>query len=210
LFDFVIPREINDADLEKYIGFIISWGILRLMKKDDEVNDIDFEPEDELGSVGAVKAKMEKLRDELEKVKAERQEYLDGWQRCKADGVNARREALQAAEKEAGRSRDILIHDIIPALDSFEMATASEAWGEIDKGWRTGMENVQNLLFDALAKSGVSRYGRIGEPFDPALHEMVEEEKEGAAALHTITRVIRSGYRVGERVLRPAQVVIKS
>ncbi len=172
-------------------------------------DEIEFEQDSKLGDLGVALAKIKKVKDELEKVKKERQEFLDGWQRCKADSVNARREALQAAEREAGRSRDILIHDIIPALDSFEMATASEAWGEIDKGWRTGMENVQNLLFDALAKSGVSRYGRVGEAFDPALHEMVDEEQEGAAASQTITRVIRSGYRIGERVLRPAQVIVK-
>ena len=54
-----------------------------IFSKDNEKEreDIDFEPEDELGSVGAAKAKMQKLKDELEKVKAERHEYLDGWQR---------------------------------------------------------------------------------------------------------------------------------
>src|SRR3989338_2289987 len=173
-------------------------------------DDVDFEPEEDLGDVGAAKARVKKLRDELEKVKKERQEDLDGWQRCKADAVNARREALQTAEKESAQARDILIHDIIPALDSFEMAVSSESWANLDKGWRTGMENVQNLLFDALAKSGVSRFGRVGETFDPAFHEIVDEEKEGAAAKHTITRVIRSGYRVGERVLRPAQVIVRA
>ncbi|MDO8576252.1 MAG: nucleotide exchange factor GrpE [bacterium] len=177
------------------------------MKNPDD--DVNFEPDEDLGDVAAAQAKLKKLKDEFAEVKAQRQEYLDGWQRCKADSVNARKDALQAAEREAGRSRDILIHDIIPALDSFEMATASEAWGAIDKGWRTGMENVQNLLFDALAKSGVSRYGRIGESFDPMLHEMVDEEHEGAAASQTITRVVRSGYRIGERVLRAAQVIVK-
>lgn len=176
----------------------------------DERDDIDFESEEELGDAAAAKAKLKKLRDELEKVKKERQEYLNGWQRCKADAVNARREALRAAEKETERARDILIHDIIPALDSFEAASVSEAWATVDESWRKGMENVRDLLFDALAKSGVSRYGRVGELFNPAIHEIVAEEKDGAAKPHTITRVARSGYKIGDRVLRPAQVVVRA
>ena len=55
-----------------------------------ENEDIDFEPEDELGSVGAIKAKMQKLRDELATAKKERQEYLDGWQRAQADRLARR------------------------------------------------------------------------------------------------------------------------
>src|SRR3989344_4270616 len=65
---------------------------------DNESPDIDFEHEDELGSVGALKAKMQKLRDELAEAKKERGEYLDGWQRAKADLVNAKRDFAQASQ----------------------------------------------------------------------------------------------------------------
>ena len=59
-----------------------------------ENEDLDFEPEEELGTVGAVKAKMQKLRDELKEAKAKRDEYLDGWQRAKADMVNSKKRRL--------------------------------------------------------------------------------------------------------------------
>ena len=63
------------------------------MKKHAEDEEVNFEPEEELGDIGAAQAKIRKLKDELEKVKKERQEYLDGWQRAKADAVNSKRES---------------------------------------------------------------------------------------------------------------------
>ncbi|OGG56437.1 nucleotide exchange factor GrpE [Candidatus Kaiserbacteria bacterium RIFCSPHIGHO2_02_FULL_55_20] len=174
-----------------------------------EAEDLDFEPEDELGSVGAVKAKMQKLKDELEKVKAERQEYLDGWQRCKADSINARKEALQMGERTGERAKESLIEDIIPALDGFDMAAGSSAWESVDAGWRSGIEQIRNQLLDALSRHGVERFGKIGEPADHNVHETVEERDDVAGESGTIARILRYGYKTGHRIIRPAQVVLK-
>src|SRR3954469_6131319 len=90
-------------------------------------SEVSFEPEEEMGDIGAAKAKLRKLKDELEKVKQERQEFLDGWQRCKADAVNSKQESARAAARSAEMLREALVHDIIPVLDSFDMATGSES-----------------------------------------------------------------------------------
>jgi molecular chaperone GrpE len=171
--------------------------------------DIDFEPEDELGSLGAASAKLKKLRAELEKAKAERQEYLDGWQRCKADSANQRKDMHESALRTAARGKEDLIEDIIPALDSFDMAAQSEQWASVGDGFRTGMEQVKNQLVDILARHGAERYGKIGEMFDPRLHDAVQELSDVAGEPGSIVRILRFGYRAGERVIRPAQVIIK-
>ena len=172
-------------------------------------DDVDFEPEEELGDVEAAKAKLKKLKDELAKVKVERQEYLDGWQRCKADSVNARRETEARAIRSAELLREELIHDIIPALDSFDMAAGSEAWAEVADGFRSGMERVQGQLIDALKRHGIERFGSAGEKLDHSLHEVIEEQDDVAGASGTVTRILRYGYRTKEKVLRPAQVFVK-
>lgn len=179
------------------------------MIQDDEVNDIDFEPEDEMGTVGAVKAKMQKLRDELEKTKTERQEYLDGWQRSKADSINARKDLLATAERQGARAKESLIEDIIPALDGFDMAAGSSAWESVDAGWRSGIDQIRNQLLDVLSRHGVERYGKIGEKFDHALHEAVEERDDIAGDEGSVLRILRYGYKMGTRILRPAQVIVK-
>jgi molecular chaperone GrpE len=168
--------------------------------------DIDFEPEDELGGEGALKAKMQKIKDELAAVKKERQEYLDGWQRAKADLINAKKDAAEALQRAAGAGKDSFVEELIPALDSFDMAMRSEAWKTVDSAWRVGVESIYAQLQGVLQAHGVDIYGKEGEVFDPAMHEAIEE-KEGDAS-HTIARVLRPGYRTKSRILRPAQVII--
>lgn len=176
----------------------------------DDSDELQFEAEEELGDVGAAQAKLKKLRDELAEVKKARQEYLDGWQRCKADSVNARKDAEARAARSAEVLREALVHDIIPALDSFDMAAGSEAWAEINDGWRNGMERVRDQLIEALRQHGIERYGKVGEPFDASLHEAVQEVGDVAGEPNSVVRILRYGYRTKTQVLRPAQVVLKS
>jgi len=173
---------------------------------DEEVN---FEPEEELGDIGAARAKLKKLKDELAEVKAQRQEYLDGWQRCKADSVNARKEALQTGQRAGERAKEALIEDIMPALDGFDLAAGSPAWENIDAGWRSGIEQIRNQLLDVLSRHGVERFGKIGDDVDHALHETVEERDDVAGKSGTVVRILRYGYNMNGRVLRPAQVIAK-
>lgn len=172
--------------------------------------DLEFEPDEELGNLGAAQAKLKKLKEELATVKKERQEYLDGWQRCKADSVNAKKETDIRASRTAEVLREALVHDIIPALDSFDMATGSEAWAEVSDGWKSGMELVRDQLLEALKRHGIERFGRVGEKLDHALHEIAEERDDVAGEAGTITKILRYGYKSGDRVLRAAQVIVKA
>ncbi|MBI4079962.1 nucleotide exchange factor GrpE [Candidatus Kaiserbacteria bacterium] len=172
-------------------------------------DDVNYEPAEELGDIEAAKAKLKKLRDELEKTKKDRQEYLDGWQRCKADSVNLKKDAEARAAKVAELLREELIHDIIPALDSFDMAAGSEAWAEVSDGWRSGMEHVRNQLIEALRRHGIERIGTVGEKVNHSIHEIVGEQEDTAGESDTVTRVLRYGYRTKEKILRPAQVFAK-
>ncbi len=180
------------------------------MSKEELQNEISFEPEEELGDIAATQAKLKKLKDELAKVKQERQEYLDGWQRCKADSINAKKDVEIRASRTAELLREALVHDIIPALDSFDMAAGSEAWGEVSNGWKNGMELVRDQLIDALRRHGVDRFGKVGDTFDHALYEAVEERDDIAGEAGTVARILRYGYKSEERILRPAQVIVKS
>lgn len=193
----------------------MSWG-----KKDKKTEDStenpeeiqitpvgDFELENDEAGADIQSDKIKKLRAELEKCKEEKQEYLIGWQRCKADAVNARKDALLMAERSGNRFRDALVEDIIPALDSFDMAIGSDAWAKMDSNWRMGMENVRSQLIAALANQGVTAYGEIGDAFDPTLHDAVQEVDD-VGAPGNVAKILRRGYRSSERIIRPAQVAI--
>lgn len=177
---------------------------------DDEIkDDVDFEPEDELGDMGAAQAKIKKLRAELRETQSKRDEYLAGWQREKADAINAKKDSQYSAQRTVERAKDAFVEDLLPALDSFDMATSSEAWDAVAEEWRTGMGYIYNQLVGVLEKNGVTRYGKPGERFDPAKHEAVQEVEDGSGESHTILKVMRHGYKAGERVIRPAQVIVR-
>ncbi len=173
---------------------------------DEEIN---FEPDEELGEIASAGVKVQKLKDELAKVKVQRQEYLDGWQRCKADSVNSRKETLAQAERLGERAKEGFIEDIIPALDGFDMAASSPAWQSIDVGWRSGIEQIRGQLLDTLQRHGVVRFGEVGEPVDHSTHETVGESDEISGKPGTVAKIIRYGYRMNGKVLRPAHVVVK-
>ena len=173
-------------------------------------DDVNFEPEEELGDLGAAAAKMKKLRDQLKEAQQKRDEYLDGWQRCKADTVNSRREALLNAERIAGRSKEALMEDVIPVLDGFDMASGSVAWESLDAQWKSGIDQIRNQLLDVLARNGVARFGKVGDVYDHARYEAVEERDDIAGESGTVARVLRYGYSINDRVLRPAHVIVKA
>ena len=179
------------------------------MNDEQEREDVDFEPEDELGDVGAAQAKIKRLRAELKEAQVKRDEYLAGWQRCKADSVNARNDAVKNTERSLERAKDAFVEDVLPALDSFDMATSSATWDAVSEEWRSGIGRIQNQLLDSLQKNGVKRFGKSGEKFDPARHEAVQEVEDGDGESHTVLKVLRHGYLAGERVIRPAQVIIR-
>lgn len=179
------------------------------MTEDEIRDDIDFEPEEELGDVGAAQAKIKKLREQLKEAQAKRDEYLDGWQRSKADGVNARRELLAQSDKAHARGKETIFEELIPVLDSFDMAATGEAWESVNDSWRSGMDMIRNQLLDILSRHGIERYGKVGERFDHALHEALQEVDDTAGESGEVVRIIRYGYKTSDRILRPAQVIVK-
>ncbi len=175
----------------------------------DEEFDFEAEAEDG-GAIAAAKAKIKKLKEELSECKAERQEYLDGWQRMRADVANQKRDETGRSQRLHERAVEEVLEDIVPALDAFDMAMQGEAWQAVDKNWRAGVEYIRNQLVSALEKHGVSSYGAPGDVFDAHLYEAAGGEGEVSLdAVLRVERVLRKGYKIGDRLLRPAQVLLK-
>lgn len=171
--------------------------------------EVNLEPDEEMGDIAGAHIKIKKLRDQLKEAQAKRDEYLDGWQRCKADSINVRKEAFASADRASQRAKESIIEDIIPILDSFDMAAAGEAWANVDESWRSGIDQIRNQLLDALSRNGVTRYTKVGDMSDHNLHEIVQEQDDVAGESGEIVRILRYGYQSGDRILRPAQVIVK-
>ena len=140
---------------------------------------------------------------ELEKVKAERDSLLDRLARAQAEFDNARKRA----GKEQQESRDYAIADaiksLLPVIDSLERAlqVKSDA-AEL----RSGVELIYKQLQAALAKLSVNAIVAKGEPFDPRLHEAIELVETSDVPDHQVIEELQRGYKLKDRLLRPAMV----
>lgn len=180
-------------------------------KQSDDAQD-DIELIDEEAPTRAFGKTDSKLRDELKAAHEERTAYLDGWQRAQADLINFKRTADEESKRAFKRGTLSLITDMLPALDSFDMAFGNkEAWEAAPKNWRDGIEYIHQQLLAVLREHGVEQFSPNGEMFDPHKHESIgiipveNPEQEGI-----ITAVVQKGYRLNGDVIRPARVHVGS
>ncbi len=152
----------------------------------------EFVPEEE---AEAGPEALKSLREKLKKAIAEKQEYLEGWQRSRADFANYKREEAAAHEEKRERLVGEIIEEMLPALDALELAA---------KHNDQTAKMLEGQFIQALKKLGVERFGAAGEEFDPHRHEALVKRNDD----HVIQTVERSGYSVGSKIIRPAQVTI--
>jgi molecular chaperone GrpE len=142
---------------------------------------------------------------ELLRALAERDEYLSHLQRTQAEFDNYRKRMLRDQTAHVERAAGNLIEQLLPVLDSFELALNS-AGTDVER-LRKGVELVYGEFLGALEKAGLERIEALGKPFDPEEHEAVMHvEDDGGEP--GVRDVVRSGYRFKGRVLRPAMVKV--
>ncbi len=141
--------------------------------------------------------------EELEKVKAERDALLERLARQQADFENARKRAARDQRDFQEYALADAVRSLLPAIDSLERAL--EAAGESGE-LRSGLELVHRQFHDALAKLGVKAVAAVGAKFDPHVHQAVEMVDTEEAPDHTVLEELQRGYKLKERLLRPAMV----
>jgi len=161
--------------------------------------------DDELDEEVAAAEIVEEL-DDLARAQRERDEYLEHLQRVQADFENYRKRMLREQTALVERATERLVEELLPVLDSLESAVAAVAatGGDELAKVRKGLELVQAEMLGVLEKAGLSRIEAEGKPFDPNEHEAVlQEDGDGEPV---VSEVVRTGYRLKGRVLRPAMV----
>lgn len=180
------------------------------MKKDKQHDEeVSFEATDESGE-SALSLKVSKLKEELLKIKREREEYLLGWQRTRADYANQTKEFELQKKELFSLATKKLIGNILPVLDHYQMAkTNKEAWEAVDTNWRNGIEYIFKELEGVLEKEGLVTIGVVGEKFDPKKHESLEVVEVSDTMLdNSVVEVIQNGYELAGRMIRAAKVKV--
>jgi len=142
---------------------------------------------------------------EGDKIKKERDEYLDGWQRARAELINFKKDESKRLEVFKNFSNEMIIRDLITVLDSFDLAIAAlEKDGKVEKG----IYLIKSQIEDALKNYGLGKIiVSVGQIFDPMVHEAVAEiESDGQSG--TIIEEIERGYLLNGKLVRPARVKV--
>lgn len=128
----------------------------------------------------------------------------DRYKRALADLDNYRKRAAREVEQRVNEARESMLRDWLDAVDSVERAMRMQS----DASCRDGLQAVLAQMSATLARQGAHRIGAIGEEFDPEIHEAIAVQPADDVPDRTILAVDRSGFALGDRVIRPAQVVV--
>ena len=145
------------------------------------------------------------IEDELAALRRERDDLKDRLLRASAEFDNYRKRTDRERRELSEAASIDLIREILPVIDDFERALAAPGW---EPGTRRGMELIHRQLLDTLRRRGVETLDVLGLPFDPSWHEAVAADPANGRPDGQITAEVRRGYRIGQRLLRPAQVKV--
>lgn len=146
-------------------------------------------------------------REELERVSAERDAHKELLQRVAADFDNFRKRQVREREQQALAANERLVLDLLPVFDALELAVDAFDNHEADKV-REGVAYVHRALLAALERAGATTIDPYGSPFDPAEHEALLAQPDPTVDEGVVLQVHQRGFRLGDRVIRPARVVI--
>jgi molecular chaperone GrpE len=146
------------------------------------------------------------FESDLETLQRERDDLLDTTRRLQADFENYRKRVVREQTALVERSTEGLLGQLLPVLDSFELAVRNLEGGDVDDKVRKGIELVYAELSSVVERSGLERIECQGAPFDPNEHEAVMQD-DGDGEPH-VDAVLRTGWKLKGRVLRPAMVKV--
>lgn len=148
--------------------------------------------------------KLKQMRERLHVCEEEKRKILEESQRTKADFLNARKRLEEQLERDRERITEQHIVALLPLLDSFDAALSDPSWERADREWRTGIEAIYTQLTRLIQNYNIHPIDNTEVEFDPTIHEaMAHHQGE-----EKVSEIIQKGYRMGERVLRPAKVVV--
>ena len=146
------------------------------------------------------------LDDQLAALTAERDEYLDLAQRVQADFENYRKRAAREQERLVAHAHERLVRELLPILDDLERAVEAAERHE-EAQLVEGVKLVEQSLRTALRKEGLVEIETDGV-FDPHVHEALLTQPSGDVEPGSVLEVVQRGYRVGDKVVRPARVIV--
>jgi molecular chaperone GrpE len=171
----------------------------RKIRAEERIAELDTSP-------AALADQLDELKQRLSAAEQEAAENKAAWQRSAADFSNYRRRTEQEREASLGLANEMLLLKLLAVVDDFDRALAAMPPELKHLGWVEGLWLVERKLRALLESEGVTPIEAEGRPFDPREHEAVMHEETDKAPDDTVIGELQRGYRIRDRVLRPALV----
>ena len=170
-------------------------------RAEERIAELDTSPQ-------TLSAEVEQLRQQLELAQQEAAETKALLQRTAADFANYKRRTEQDREQMIGIANEVLLSKLLVIVDDFDRAIANMPAELRTLGWVEGIAAIDRKLDVLLSSEGLSPIEAVGKPFDPHEHEAVVREERSDVPDGTVLAELQRGYRIRDRVLRPAMVVV--
>jgi molecular chaperone GrpE len=157
------------------------------------------EPQDESAPT------LEQQIERLDKLEQEKRELHDRLLRTAAEFDNFKKRTKKEMDEAATRGREQLLKELLPALDNLERALKHAPPGD---PLAVGVQQTEKQLLQALEKFGVVRFSSLGKPFDPSVHDAIQQVETSDHPPGSVAQEFASGYMIGARLLRPAMVAV--
>ena len=149
-----------------------------------------------------------KLQKQLEECQKQKEEYLNGWKRERADFINYKKEEMERIGELIKYANEELILKIIPILDNFDIAEKSLPENLKNDENVKGLIQIKQQLKDFLKSQGIEEIKSIGDKFNPNFQEVIEELEIKDKEKGIVVEEIKKGYKLNGKVIRPAKVKV--
>jgi len=191
-------EEIPEIKMEQNDSALNEEGIL-------EELDLDPDLEDELEDL-SLEEQVAALQMSLDEMETKAEEYLDGWQRARAEFANYKKRVLRDHTEIHQSARGEVIKLYLDIADDLERALQEKPGDGDGEAWADGIEIIFQKLRTRLESEGIKPMNPLGEEFDPNIHEALMKEESDEYESGQIIEVMQEGYWIGDKVLRPALV----
>jgi molecular chaperone GrpE len=151
---------------------------------------------------------VEQLRQQLADEQKKSAEYLDSWQRSRADFLNLKRRTEQERVNLSAEARSKIIIKLLPVVDDFERALQTIPEAFKNEPWINGITLIEKKLKTLLDQENVTEIPAEDQEFDPRVHEAVQKDEDGEGDKEYVTAVYQKGYKLGDKVIRAAVVKV--
>lgn len=170
--------------------------------------DEESSPGCEMPSGLTIEEQVEFLRDALDASRKELEQSLDAAQRAQAGLVNYKRRTDDERIEQGKYANSRLISKILPVMEELDLAMTHAGESGTNDSWLEGVKLIQRKLSSLLQSEGVAEIETVGNPFNPVEHEALGTEPTADYPPGHITKALRPGYRLYDRVIQPAQVMV--